>query len=416
MIEGTAAAPARQAPERPLRIAQWVRVRWWNASAWYAVTLAEALARGGHASFVLAPPWTPAARESLKRGLPLPEVGDPGSIRPSELLRSEARLARFLREERIELVNVHSGPGHARLALLCRRLGIPVVRTRSDIRPPRGGAVQRWLYRRWTAHHLAAAEFIRREHYGALGIPAERISMLRGGIDPAQLDAVERGEARAAVRSRLGVDSGAPLVGMVARLSPVKGHTDFLNAMARVARERPEVRVVLVGGEVELTRAELQEIARVQGLAGRVHTVGRVDDPLTWSAALDVAVIASVDSEAICRSAFEFLGLGVPLVATKVHAIPEIVVPGTGLIVPAEDPARMAEAIALLLDSPALRGTFGEAGREHIRRNYSLDAFGEEAARLFHGIITRAGSAQGSRNGPDPDETNHDDQSTEREG
>ncbi len=370
-----------------LRVAQWVRVRWWNASAWYAVTLAEALIRRGHVSWVLAPPETPAAREAVRRGIPTPDVGDPGSFRPIEFARSESRLADFLRRERCDLINVHSGPGHPRFALLCRRLGIPLVRTRSDVRPPRGGALQGWLYRTWTDHHLAAAEFIRREHYRILRIPPERVAMLRGGIDAGALDRISRPEARARVRSRLGVPADAPLVGMIARLSPVKGHAHFLNAMARVALGRPGVHVVLAGPEVEVTRAELEEISTALGLGGRVHIVGKVEDPLIWSAALDVAAIASVDSEAICRSAFELLGLGVPLVATEVHAIPEVVVPGTGLIVPPGDPERMAGAIGLLLDSAALRASFGEAGREHVRRHYTLETFGDFGAELFREVI-----------------------------
>jgi glycosyltransferase involved in cell wall biosynthesis len=377
----------------PLRVAQWVRIRWWNACAWYAVTLAEALARRGHASYVLAPPGTPAAREAAARGLPLPDVGDPGGASPLGLGRDARRLRRFLASERIQLVNVHSGPGHALLALLCLRLGIPLVRTRGDIRPPHRGPLQRWLYRRGTTHHLAAASFIEAEHYGGLVPSRGRVTVLRGGIDTARLDRISRPEARALARVRLGLPAATPLVGMIGRLSPVKGHTDFLNAMARIARERRDLHLVIAGPEAQLSPEDLREIARAQGLEERTHVLGRVDDPLAWAAALDVAVIASIDSEAICRSAFEYLGLGIPLVATRVHAIPEIVVEGAGLLVPPGDPERLAAAVGYLLEAPEVRESFSRAGKEHVRAHYALERFGEHAERLFRRLVAE-GSAR----------------------
>ncbi len=368
---------------RPLRIAQLVDIRWWNASAWYAIALAEALAKRGDESYVIAPPDTPAGREAVRRGLQLPALSNLASTSPPVWMRAGGEFRRFLREASVDLVNVHSSPAHLRAALICGSEGVAVVRTRSDIRPPRGGPFQRLTYGRGTTHHLAAAEFIRRDYYRGLGIPPERISVLRGGIDTEMLDRIDRCESRLQVRARLGLPDDALLVGMLARLSPIKGHKDVVNAMARVCATGIDAHLVLAGADSQLRREEIQEWGRAQGLGSRVHMTGRVEDPLAWAAALDVAVIASIGSEAICRSAFEYLGLGIPLVATRVHAIPEVVADGVGILVPPGRPDALARSITALLGSSELRAAYSGAGREHVRKHYRLERFGEEAAAVF---------------------------------
>lgn len=373
---------------RPLRVAQCVDTRWWNASAWYAVSLAEALAKCGEESYLIAPRGTPAAMEAARLGLRLPDVGNLASSSPATWIRAGREFRRFLREAGIDLVNVHSSPAHLRISLICRGEGAAVVRTRSDIRPPRGGPIQRLIYGRGTAHHLAAAEFMRRDYYRPLGIPPERISVLRGGVDTGLLDKVDRDESRMRIRGMLGLPHDALLVGMVARLSPVKGHQDVVNAMAQVCAAGTDAHLVLAGPDAQLVRGEIREWARIQGLESRLHTVGRVEDPLVWAAAFDVAVIASIDSEAICRSALEYLGLGIPLVATRVHAIPEVVVDGVGILVPPGQPGALARSISALLNSAGLRISFSEAGREHVRRNYSLERFGGEASAIFRRVCS----------------------------
>ncbi|MCA9754300.1 MAG: glycosyltransferase family 4 protein [Candidatus Eisenbacteria bacterium] len=368
--------------ERPLRVAQWVRIRWWNACAYYAVSLAEGLARIGHESFVLAPKGTPAYEEAKTRGLRVPEIGDPGSSRPDEWLRSGRALRRFLEDEAIDVVNVHSGPGHARLSRLRTQLGFRVVRTRGDIRPPRTGSVQRWLYRDGTDHHLVSADFLRAP-YDALGVPESRITTLRGGTDLARTDQVDREAARRAVRERLGLSPDQPLIGMIARLSPVKGHDVLLRAMAELRVRHPRAHLVCAGGNAQLTREQLERMAHEIGVGPRVHFVGRVEDPLEWAAALDVAVIASTGSEAICRSAFEYLAVRVPIVASRIHAVGEVLEGDVARLVPPASVIPLADALSGLLANADERVRLAEKGRAHVEEHYSLERFGASAAAVF---------------------------------
>lgn len=376
--------PARIVNGEPIRIAQWVRIRWWNACAYYAVTLAEALRRRGDESFLIAPSGTPAYREAAERGIATPDLGDPGSSNPLVAVASWRRVAAFLRQESIDVLNVHSGPGHLPLALLASRGGITVVRTRGDIRAPKVGPVQRALYRR-AAHHLVSADCLR-PPYAGLGVPPERLSTLRGAADEVGLAKIDRADARISIRRELGLGEDALLIGMIARLSPVKGHRLLLEALTRL----PEtVHAVFAGGDAQLRRADLEAEARAAGIGARVRFVGAVPDPWRWAAALDVAVIASIDSEAICRSAFEYMGLGLPIVASTVHAIGEVVLEGVGLRVPPGDAGALARATGELVASPELRARMGDSARNHFERHYTMERFGTDASALFRAVRER---------------------------
>ncbi len=375
--------------QRALRIAQWGRIRWWNACAWYLVTLAEGLARTGHQSFVLAPRTAPLRDEAIARGLEAPDLGDLGSSDPRVLWRSVARVESFLRDQRIDVVNIHSGPGHAALAWICRRLDIAVVRTRGDIRLPRGTPFQRWLYRRGTDHHIASAEFLRRAAYPRLGIDPSEVSVLRGGIDLSEPASIDRAEARRRLRAEADVPADAWVVGMIARLSPVKGHLDLLRAVARLAREWPRLHVVLAGQDAQLSSADLRAKATELGIGERVRLVGRVDEPLRWAAGFDAAVIASTGSEAICRSAFEYLALGLPVVAARINAVEEIVTAEVGLPVPPGDSEAIAVALSRLRDEPGLGAALGEAARRRMEECYRLERFAGDAVGLFRQVLAR---------------------------
>lgn len=189
-------------------------------------------------------------------------------------------------------------------------------------------------------------------------------------------------EARRRARGLLGIADDARVVGVVGRLTYQKAPDDFLDALARL--DRPGVVGVWVGG------GELAgDLARrVDALGGpRLLLAGERRDVLDVLPAFDVFALPS-RYEGLPTAVAEAMVCGVPVVATAVNAVPDLVVPGeTGLLVPPGRPAALAEAIAHLLDHPALAarlasaahgrlgGRFGEASlRDALRRAYRLPA------------------------------------------
>jgi glycosyltransferase involved in cell wall biosynthesis len=124
---------------------------------------------------------------------------------------------------------------------------------------------------------------------------------------------------------------------------------------------------------------------------GRVHFVGHQEDILPWLAALDVFVLSS-DWEGMSNALLEAMAAGLPVVATAVGGTPEVVVDGvTGLLVPPHDPISLAEAIVRLLDAPDLRRQMGQAGRERVKKSFTVERMVEQTQTLYEHILSAKG-------------------------
>jgi len=357
-----------------MNILQVVDVRWWNASAYYGVTISYGLAGRGHRVAVVGIDGTPPVEHAERRGLkvyrmPLNRVG------PASLIGNIDRLRRIILEEGAEAIDTHRSEGHAAAAAAIHgmRRRPALVRTLGDSRPPKPHPLNLYLHRSLTDRFIASGECLKRRYVERMGIPSDRISVIRGGID---LDEFRRGVRPGALRGRMGVSGEVPIVGIVARLSPEKGHRYFLEAASMVVRRFPEALFLIAGEEKQVKVRDLQALAQRLGVSGRVKFMGREREISSIMADMDVGVIASVKSETICRVAMEFMSLGVPLVGTDVNVIPEIIDDGrTGFIVPPKDPAALADGISSILGNPDLAASFGLRAREKAEREFSLESF-----------------------------------------
>jgi glycosyltransferase involved in cell wall biosynthesis len=165
--------------------------------------------------------------------------------------------------------------------------------------------------------------------------------------------------------------AGTLWLGVVGALTPLKGQDVFLDAAAHVAARVPEARFLVVGGEPYRTEARLGyaatlgERVRALGLAGRVDFLGERDDAPAVIANLDVLVQPSRGPEGLGRTILEAMACAVPVVAVDRWGPREIVAHGeTGLLVPPNDAAALADAMARLAGDVALRARLGEAARQ----------------------------------------------------
>jgi glycosyltransferase involved in cell wall biosynthesis len=149
------------------------------------------------------------------------------------------------------------------------------------------------------------------------------------------------------------------------------------------------VHTVVVGDGPE--RAQLEALAGQLGLADRVHLAGHQQDVRPWLAALDVLVLSS-DWEGMPNALLEAMAAGLPIVATAVGGVPEVVVDGaTGLLVPPGDPSALAEAITRLLRDPDLRRTMGQAGRARVERRFSINETVRLTEELYATLLEEKG-------------------------
>jgi len=368
-------------------ILQLVDVRWWNACADYGISLALGLHRRGHRVFVAGEKGSPPLTQARELGLPIYQIRL-GRSGPAGWISDLAGLIGFIRREKIQLLNAHRAEGHLFSSLASLRLGrrIPVVRTRGDIRPPKGHLLNRWLHLHLTDALVLPSEALKPSVLQKLHRWPRQFQVIPPGVDA---DRFVSRRSPSAARAHLGWPSEEPLVGVVGRLSPVKGLDIFLQAAAQVARSVPGSNFVLVGGEAQLSIMDLRRLARKLGIDHRVRFIGQVQETIPYMEAFDVAVVPSVGSEAICRVALEHMAMGRPVVGTRVNAIPEAVLhERTGLLVPPGDVRALAQAIVTVLKNPDRAQAMGRAGRRRVETSFTLDHLACRTERLYDRLLS----------------------------
>ena len=362
-----------------------VGVRWWSALAAYAVALATGQARRGDDVSVAALRGSPAEAEAERRGLRAKHGFGPGL---RNLIGLAMRLREELRSDPPDVLHIHTGMGHASAEWACRSTAERplLVRTRAEIRPPQATPWNKWLFRR--ADALMLSGNVLTSDMSDFGVSPGRIWILPGGADTAHLAPDTLGERDHAL-NRLGLPVGVFCVGVVGRLSPVKGHRYAVEALAMLkAMDRP-IHLVIAGDSAQLTRDDLERVAHDGGVGDRVHFVGRLTDVRDIYSAIDIGLVSSIGSEAVCRVAVEMMACGLPVIASRVGVLPETVLDGdTGILVEPRDPAAIAEAITRLAGNADLRARMGRRAREHAVSEYDLAVVAERCETIYASALT----------------------------
>lgn len=243
-------------------------------------------------------------------------------------------------------------------------------------------ALSRWLWRQADAG-IAISEAIRRFAIAYEGVSPQKIHTIHYGLDPASVHAPP--DARTRLRQELGLPADAPLVGSVCRLIEQKGLDNALDGFAQVVAEFPAAHYAIAGDGP--LRGALEAQAARLGVADRVHFLGwRADAPAIF-AALDV-LLAPSRWEGFGLVFLEAMALGVPVISTRVSAIPEVIADGeTGWLVPPDDPAAIAGALRAALADPDERCRRGEAGRARLESQFTVDAMVERTLAVYRGVV-----------------------------
>ncbi|HHY75774.1 MAG TPA: glycosyltransferase family 4 protein [Firmicutes bacterium] len=315
--------------------------------------------------------------------------------------RLTVELARLLREERPDIVHTH-GSLSGRIAARLRK--VPVVYTKhGQVKPanrtgaalhspgalPRfvGGTAARLLADRV----IAVSDGVRRE-LEASGISPRMIAVIPNGIDlrPYRRSVRRLAKAQAAALDDTG--RRAFLIGTLARLSPEKGLDTLIDAAKIVVASYPSARFVIGGtGPLE---ADLTKKIRDLRLEPYVRLAGFVDDVPGFLGDLDLFVLPSY-SEGIGLAIIEAMAAGLPVVASAVGGVPEVVADGvTGLLVPPRQPKALAQAIVRLLVDPDLARSMGASGREKVERLHDAKVAAEKTVQVYREVLASKAEAR----------------------
>lgn len=217
------------------------------------------------------------------------------------------------------------------------------------------------------------------------GIDPKKVTMIPSGVqvqrfidpDPASTEQL---------REAWGIQPRTHLIGTVGRFVPPKGHTYLLDAIVRLQSQFPDVKTLVVGDGALLR--PMEEKAQALGLSDAVVFTGIRRDVPEILALLDVFVLPSL-WEGLPIALLEAMAAGLPVVATRVGGVPEVVEDGvTGLLVPPRDPDALAEAITRLLRDPDLRCKMGQAGRERVESEFSVEKMVRKTETLYEEVLT----------------------------
>lgn len=360
-----------------MKIAHLDTGRSWRGGQAQVLLLMRGLRMRGHACLLLAPRG-PLLERAAAEGM------EARAWRPRFEWDAVAMLAaaRALRRAGPDIVHCHSAHAHAVGVPAARLAGVPgvVVSRRVDFAIA-GHWPSRIKYRLPVDRYLCISRGVM-EVMRAGGVPEARLALVPSGVE---LPAAGAGVAAAAdLHALIGAPREAPIVGTVAALAPHKNHADLARAATIVLRARPDARFVWVGEGP--CRPALERQIRESGLGQRVHVLGFRDDARGLLAQFSLFALASY-LEGMCTSLLDAQALGIPIVATAVGGIPDIVEEGrTGRLVPPRDPAALASAVLdALADAPGAARR--AAAAQAAVRDFSADAMVVRTLQAYDSVL-----------------------------
>jgi glycosyltransferase involved in cell wall biosynthesis len=308
----------------------------------------------------------------------------------SGFLRDAHRLARIFRQHPVDLLHTNNtgceeSPFAARLAAIPRIVGTFHVDSTYDLTGAhshlRHRAIEnvsnQCLHAAIAVSEATRQDWLRRTH-----LAHDRVYTIYNGITP--IDSPDE-DRRANARARLGLASDSVIIGGVGRLDHAKGFNDLLDAAAILLPNHPRL-VVAIAGQGPLRESLEQRAARLN-IAGRVRFLGFRPDVADVYAAIDIFALPSV-CEALPYTLLDAMAAELPVVATTVGGVPEVVVQGeTGYLVPPRNPRALAAALARLLTSPRLRNQLGAAARDRVTRQFDERQMVDKTLGLYRQLL-----------------------------
>ena len=299
------------------------------------------------------------------------------------------RLIRFLRRERVDVLHCHKFGSNVWGTIVGKLARVPVVLAHEHTWSFEGQPLRRFLDRelvaRGTDRFIAVSREDRRRMTEIEGIDPKDTMFIPNGV-PAPVPAGDKD-----VRAELGIPADVPVLGVVGLLRPQKAHPVLLHAAAKLKSRWPKLQTLIIGDGLQ--RDKLEQLSAELGLQDTVRFLGlRLDVPDVLQA-LDIAVCCS-DFEGSPLSILEYMGAGLPVVATEVGGVPDMVEPEVnGLLVAPGDPEALAEALDRMLSDPQRAREMGERGRQRRAAEFDIDVIVGTLEALYGELLEQHGRA-----------------------
>lgn len=388
---------AYEAPASPLRTARRIRVAHVNANFFAGaggIMLRQAAALDGdrYQTTILAPEGDALLDRAERAGLeivPLHRLSGGRNPNPGADLKAARELQERLRSGGFDVVHTHGAKAGLLGRVTARQVGVPaLVHTLHGFPFHRFQAapihwtlleIERRLGR-ITDWFMSDGTFVASEAVRLRIAPPERIRAVVSPIDP--LPPMTE-QSRREARMLLGIPGATKVIGTTGRLVVQKAPLDMARAIASLGRS--DVVMVWVGdGDL---RAETERLVARLGIADRFRLLGNRDDVPRLLPGFDVFAMSSLFEGLPC-SILEAMTCGIPVVATAVNSVPELVIAGrTGLVARPGDPASLGLALSYMLDHPDHAARMAVAAADHARKQFRPEMVGQELAEVYDGAL-----------------------------
>ena len=312
-------------------------------------------------------------------------------------LRVVDRLAAELRRLRTTVVHTHNTTAHFYGGFAARVAKVPaVINTRHGVGGTRVNHLREGLFRctQVLADRVVfVCDAARGQHVARHVVPADKALTIYNGV-PLESYAIDLDStARERMLRELGANPQDRVVSVVARLEPIKDLPTFVRAAGRVLASEPNTRFLIIGGGSQ--EAHIRQIVDDLGIGNAISLLGDRRDVGRLLAGTDLFVLPSIN-EGMPLTLIEAMSAGVPVVATRVGGVPEVVAHDeTGLLVPPQDPGAMAEAMLELLRDTGRARSMGRRGMQRARQQFRLETMVAAYQAVYDAALAGARSASG---------------------
>ncbi len=298
---------------------------------------------------------------------------------PQALWRCVPEVCRIIREEQVDVIHARSRVPAWVGYLASRRIQKPFVTTCHGFYTPHLGS----RVMTWGRTVIAPSKLLGRYLIDTFQVPPERLRVIPRGVDLVEFpfrDPAPHGER-------------PWRIGIIGRFSALKGHDVAIRALAQLLRHHPSATLCVIGdapaGNPQ-ARARLEQLADTLGVAQAIEWLGTRYDIPERLASLDVVVVPSTYPESFGRSVIEAYAVGVPVVASRLGALAEIVEEGvTGLLVEPRDPTALAQAISRLIQEEPLRLAIIQHARRRVEEQFSLEQMVHETEAVYRDCLSK---------------------------
>jgi len=342
----------------------------------YILTLGGALVRSGHQVTVVSSGGDNVDRleragmRHIRFNIRTKSEVDP------KLWMSLPSLVRLIREEGINIVHAHTRVTQVLGSLASRITGVNMVTTCHGFFKPRWS---RKMFPCWGQAVIAISKPVEQHLSADLGVPRDKVHMIGNGIDLDRFTLIDD-HMRKVARQKMNIPD-IKLIGIIARLSSVKGIDNLIKAMPLILKAFPSAKLLIAGQGNE--EANLKKLTQDLSLTDSVDfrdTIGQTQDLL---AAFDVFVMPSL-MEGLGLSVMEAQACGIPVVASRVGGLVDLIEDGkNGFLAAVNDPEALAQCIIKVLRDPPLASQMALVARSNIERHFSAGKMSQQTFGIY---------------------------------